>query len=106
MVRFPASWPWRRIRERTRFGTSSSQGNAGSRPRRAPRHTSLTTAAEFSGMSDSLGTVQEGKLADLVLLDADPLVDIRNIGQIHAVLVRGGLFDPTALSRLLKQATR
>lgn len=63
-------------------------------------------AAEFSGMSDSLGTVQVGKLADLVLLDADPLVDIRNVGQIHAVLIRGELFDRTALSRLLAEAIR
>lgn len=63
-------------------------------------------AAEFSGRSDSLGTVQVGKVADLVLLDADPLVDIRNVGQIHAVLVHGELFDRTALSRLLAEAIR
>ena len=63
-------------------------------------------AAEFSGMLDSLGTVQPGKLADLVLLDADPLVDIRNVGQIHAVIARGELFDRAGLSGLLAAATR
>lgn len=59
-------------------------------------------AAEFSGMSDSLGTVEVGKLADLVLLQADPLVDIRNVGSIHAVVARGELLDRPALSRLLE----
>ena len=63
-------------------------------------------AAEFSGMSDSLGTIQVGRVADLVLLDADPLVDIRNVGRIHAVVARGELFDRAGLSGLLAAATR
>ena len=63
-------------------------------------------AAEFSGMSDSLGTVHVGKLADLVLLDADPLLDIRNVGRIHAVIARGALFDRAGLSGLLAAARR
>lgn len=57
-------------------------------------------------MLDSLGTVQVGKLADLVLLDADPLVDIRNVGRIHAVIARGRLFDRAELSGLLAAAMR
>ena len=63
-------------------------------------------AADFSGMADSLGTVEVGKLADLVLLDADPLVDIRNVGRIHAVIARGKLFDRAGLSELLAGAIR
>ncbi len=63
-------------------------------------------AAEFSGMNDSLGTVQVGKLADLVLLDADPLLDIRNVGRIHAVIARGEPFDRAALAALLAAATK
>ena len=55
-------------------------------------------------MSDSLGTVHVGKLADLVLLDADPLLDIRNVGRIHAVIARGELFDRAGLSGLLAAA--
>jgi hypothetical protein len=61
-------------------------------------------SAEFSGMLDSLGTVQVGKLADLVLLDADPLVDIRNVGRIAAVVTRGELYDRAGLSGLLAAA--
>jgi len=63
-------------------------------------------AADFSGMQGSLGTVQEGKLADLVLLDSDPLVNIRNVGRVDAVILRGELFDRAGLSRLLAAAVR
>lgn len=63
-------------------------------------------AAEFSGRSDSLGTVEVGKLADLVLLDADPLADMRNTTRIHAVVAKGRLFDRAALDALLEAAER
>jgi len=45
--------------------------------------------ASYLGMLDSLGTVATGKVADLVLLDANPLVDIRNTRRIAAVIVNG-----------------
>jgi cytosine/adenosine deaminase-related metal-dependent hydrolase len=57
--------------------------------------------AEFLGALDSLGTVAQGKIADLVLLDADPLVDIRNTRRISAVIANGRLFDSTARAGLL-----
>src|SRR5262249_6488016 len=46
---------------------------------------------EFLGRLDSAGTVEVGKRADLVLLDADPLADIRYTRKIAAVVVRGKL---------------
>lgn len=51
--------------------------------------------------TDSLGTVAVGKLADLVLLDADPLVDITNTQTIEAVVANGRYFDRPALDQLL-----
>jgi adenine deaminase len=45
--------------------------------------------AEFLGLSDSLGTVAPEKVADLVLLERDPLADIRNTASI-ALVVKGG----------------
>jgi hypothetical protein len=57
--------------------------------------------AEYLGALDSLGTVSQGKLADLVLLDADPLVDITNTRRISAVIANGRLFDAMARARLL-----
>jgi imidazolonepropionase-like amidohydrolase len=57
--------------------------------------------AEYLGALDSLGTVSEGKLADLVLLDADPLADISNTRRISAVIANGRLFDAAARAALL-----
>jgi hypothetical protein len=58
--------------------------------------------AQFLGALDSLGTVSQGKIADLVLLDADPLSDIRNTRRISAVIANGRLFDQAARAQLLK----
>jgi imidazolonepropionase-like amidohydrolase len=59
--------------------------------------------AEWLGLADSIGTVTEGKVADLVLLDANPLVDIGNTRRIAAVLLRGRLLDRDALMRLMAE---
>ena len=62
--------------------------------------------ATFLRSTDSLGTVATGKLADLVLLDADPLIDIRNTTRIHAVVLNGRLLDRAALDTLLAGVER
>jgi len=59
-----------------------------------------TGPAEFVGLAASLGTVEAGKSADLVLLDADPLQDIRSTTRIAAVIRQGRLYDAAALRRL------
>jgi adenine deaminase len=56
--------------------------------------------AEYLGESDSLGTVEPGKVADFVLLDANPLEDIANIQKLSAVCVKGTLLDRTTLKRM------
>jgi imidazolonepropionase-like amidohydrolase len=50
-------------------------------------------AARFLGMEDSLGTVQAGKLADLVLLEGDPLSDIHNARRTVMVVANGRVYD-------------
>lgn len=57
--------------------------------------------AEYLGFGDALGTIEEGKRADLVLLDADPLADIASIRKIAAVVSRGRLFDRHELDAML-----
>jgi cytosine/adenosine deaminase-related metal-dependent hydrolase len=50
---------------------------------------------------DTLGTVEPGKLADLVLLDADPLKDIHNTTKISEVFLGGKEFDRATLDHML-----
>jgi len=57
--------------------------------------------AEFFGMQHDLGTVEVGKLADLVLLDDNPLQDIRNTRRIRAVVANGSLFRRADLNRIV-----
>ena len=45
--------------------------------------------AESMGLSSELGTIEPGKKADLLILDADPLLDIQNTQKIHTVVQRG-----------------
>ncbi len=54
-------------------------------------------AAETVGAGDDLGTLEVGKLADIVLLDANPLEDIKNTQTIWRVIKGGFVFDPEDL---------
>ena len=60
--------------------------------------------AEAYGLADSLGTVEAGKVADLLVLDADPLANVRNLRRIHGVFKAGVPVDREALPtvRVLK----
>jgi imidazolonepropionase-like amidohydrolase len=53
--------------------------------------------AKAARMADDLGTVEEGKLADLLLLGADPLADITNIRRLELVMANGIVVDRGAL---------
>lgn len=77
--------------------------NAGLTPVEALRTATLEPARYF-GMEDSIGVVEEGKLADLVLLDANPLEDIANTRRVYGVVADGRYFDRAALDALLEQA--
>jgi imidazolonepropionase-like amidohydrolase len=60
--------------------------------------------AMFFKMQDSLGTIAPGKLADLVLLDANPLLNIRHTQGINGVIINGRYFDKPALKDMLSSA--
>ncbi|MFD1218106.1 MULTISPECIES: amidohydrolase family protein [Microbulbifer] len=53
------------------------------------------------GLLDRYGSIDEGKAADLVLLERNPLEDIRATRAIHTVLLRGAVQDRSALDRIL-----
>jgi imidazolonepropionase-like amidohydrolase len=63
-----------------------------------------TAPARFLGLESKLGTVADGRLADLVVLDADPRSDIANTRKISAVVTRGALYDRAALDKMLEEA--
>jgi len=65
--------------------------------------TATLNPAIFFQMEDRLGTIEKGKLADLVFLEANPLEDIRNTQKIGAVIVNGRYFSKADLQRLLQQ---
>jgi imidazolonepropionase-like amidohydrolase len=54
-------------------------------------------AARALGMGDKLGTIEAGKFADLVVIQGNPLLDIRTTHNVRRVMVRGQIFDAAAL---------
>ena len=59
--------------------------------------------ARYFDRLDSMGTVEAGRVADLVLLDADPLQDVRNTRRINVVVANGRLIDAAQRRTLLGQ---
>jgi hypothetical protein len=64
-----------------------------------------TNAARFQAADDSLGQIAPGMIADLVLLEENPLSDIRNTSQIRSVVLDGTLLDRVTLDSILVELT-
>ena len=62
--------------------------------------TATRNPAQYFGRLEQMGTIEAGKIADLVLLDEDPLKDIRNLGRIRGVMLHGKYLDRAALDHL------
>lgn len=78
---------------------------AGLTPYEALR-TGTVNAARWFGAGSSRGVVAEGRQADLVLLDDNPLEDIRNSRRVHGVMLRGAWLDRPQLDALLARFER
>ena len=68
--------------------------------------TATINPAHFLGRDDTQGTIEVGKRADLILLEANPLVDIHNVAHIEDVVVRGRLVTKQAIDRILASHRR
>jgi len=66
--------------------------------------TATINPARYFEKERSVGSVEPTKIADLVLLDANPIEDIANIRRIHAVVVGGKLLRRSELDAMLKKA--
>jgi imidazolonepropionase-like amidohydrolase len=55
--------------------------------------TATINPARYLNREYELGSITEGKLADLVILDANPLEDIHNVRRVHAAMMNGRFFD-------------
>lgn len=75
---------------------------AGLTPAEALQSATLNPA-KFLNRLNALGTIERGKLADLVLLDANPLEDIHNTNRINAVVADGLYLDRKALDNILAE---
>jgi len=63
--------------------------------------TATLNPARFFGLEEQLGSVEKGKLADLVLLSANPLEDISNTQKIATVIVNGRYIRREELDKML-----
>ena len=63
--------------------------------------TATINPAKFFQQIQKLGSIETGKVADLVLLDANPLADIHNTTKIYAVILNGRVLERKALDKIL-----
>tara|TARA_Y100000034_G_scaffold38519_3_gene47379 strand:- start:23732 stop:26977 length:3246 start_codon:yes stop_codon:yes gene_type:complete len=67
---------------------------------------STINGAEYLGMGDDLGSIEAGKLADLVILGKDPLKEIQNSDSVEMVMINGRLYDAATMNEVVTGKAR
>ena len=62
--------------------------------------TATINAAEYIGLGDEIGSLEEGKLADLIVLEENPLEDIQNTDSVIYTMVNGRLYDASTMNEI------
>ena len=65
--------------------------------------TATIDAAEYIGMKDELGSLEKGKLADLVILNENPLDNIQNSDKVNQVMLNGRLYDAETMNQVFPE---
>jgi Tol biopolymer transport system component/imidazolonepropionase-like amidohydrolase len=68
--------------------------------------TATSVSAEAMGAAADIGTIQPGRLADLVVIDGNPLANVRDLRRVTKVMKDGRIYEPGALLRQSTAATR
>lgn len=79
-------------------------GQGGMTPLQALRAATLA-GAEYLGLDRDLGSIEPGKLADLVILEKNPLEDLRHSDSIHQVMLNGRLYDARTMDEIAPKKT-
>ena len=77
----------------------------GMTPLQALRAATLN-GAKYIGMSDELGSIEPGKLADVVVIEGNPLENIRHTDRVRYTMVNGRVFDARTMNELGGKKTK
>ena len=89
---------WRSTRHRHALGALDARERGGQRSR--ARSTPRRHGAHALGLDEDLGAITTGRIADLIVLDKDPLADIRNTTALRFVMKGGVLYSAESLDEL------